>query len=1033
MRHPLSSNYIFVGIGHAGGKILCNLKQRFHEEVISENEYKENPVSFLYIDSSDDLISKDDSNASGWGMHTEETCLNADEFLNIAVVDWEAVLNDSDAYPYLQNIIDDKFSVRLAVDGFQKEAGEKRRIGRLRFAVHATAFVDKLREAQEHCSLRSGSSATDIYFLVDLADGLSSGAMIDVMHQASKAFPASGIFLYAVMPEVNSSEPESVMEYRYRNAYAALTELNALQMEQWNPWDVTGAGRLSLYNHEISRVHRIQLFSNQPEKGDRVLSMPELYRAVSDIIFYSVSFGDPCFQDGSIHGIWARIMECRSQCYLGFENDEYPASGSCERMIRTKELGSLGLKRILYPQKRILRFLAFSVGLGVLRQLLYNHWEEGQGFVSARRDTDSCKRYLSESRMSFGIFDRKHLTLETHILDSEDCYPGFKDYWQEKVCDGAEEAKSSDNPFCRLDELLSEAYDCHFRNSGVELYFQYQKKRIPEMIFQVCNTVRHELLCMWMDREFGLMEIQEVVSLLLEKLTVLRTTLEASAQQEKKRNEEKERERLSCLKEQAEQGIISRISKGRKLFERYKNVLEDLYVCRTEIVALAFAEELMKHLILEIQNLSASFSSFCQNVLNIYLATENKVTACAGMTTEFENIGDSCWAELYDEEKVDAFVQEMLRDRLFQFGKAEILRKMFVTENEYNRFKELPEEKDMERILTDFWRQLSESVKEQDFMRPYSEGSLLDVNILSLLSQRLKTDEEIETFAGKWLEHQGPLLQLDSDQVNLHLNNNDSPVPGENIDRRVVFIGIPFYEDNIHLREFAEKLKKAFLKTLSKMRDRIAIEIFYDKSSRNDLYLLSACYCFPMRAIASVASYHTSYYNCTHTRVPEENHLNACLLHSEGDGTEFPSIVIRDVAELAFRLFFAEDNQQYGPYQYDECRELVRDGRLTLDSLVWFEGLNSWERAGLLSGLEDLFLKQLTGDILSSLQKAAEQDFSIQVFIARNNRHYGPYSYDQCREGVKDGWLTQDSLVWFEGLNSWEHAHMLTSLQSMFV
>lgn len=133
------------------------------------------------------------------------------------------------------------------------------------------------------------------------------------------------------------------------------------------------------------------------------------------------------------------------------------------------------------------------------------------------------------------------------------------------------------------------------------------------------------------------------------------------------------------------------------------------------------------------------------------------------------------------------------------------------------------------------------------------------------------------------------------------------------------------------------------------------------------------------------------------------------------------------------RLFFAEDNQQYGPYQYDECRELVRDGRLTLDSLVWFEGLNSWERAGLLSGLEDLFLKQLTEDILSSLQKAAEQDFSIQVFIARNNRHYGPYSYDQCREGVKDGWLTQDSLVWFEGLNSWEHAHMLTALQSMFV
>ncbi|MDM8146327.1 DUF4339 domain-containing protein, partial [Bacteroides eggerthii] len=137
--------------------------------------------------------------------------------------------------------------------------------------------------------------------------------------------------------------------------------------------------------------------------------------------------------------------------------------------------------------------------------------------------------------------------------------------------------------------------------------------------------------------------------------------------------------------------------------------------------------------------------------------------------------------------------------------------------------------------------------------------------------------------------------------------------------------------------------------------------------------------------------------------------------------------------DFSIQVFIARNNRHYGPYSYDQCREGVKDGRLTLDSLVWFEGLNSWERAGLLSGLEDLFLKQLTGDILSSLQKAAEQDFSIQVFIARNNRHYGPYSYDQCREGVKDGWLTQDSLVWFEGLNSWEHAHMLTALQSMFV
>ena len=54
----------------------------------------------------------------------------------------------------------------------------------------------------------------------------------------------------------------------------------------------------------------------------------------------------------------------------------------------------------------------------------------------------------------------------------------------------------------------------------------------------------------------------------------------------------------------------------------------------------------------------------------------------------------------------------------------------------------------------------------------------------------------------------------------------------------------------------------------------------------------------------------------------------------------------------------AIDGKQAGPFQAAQLQGLVRDGRLTRDSLVWAQGMANWSRAGDVSALATLFTDQ---------------------------------------------------------------------------
>ena len=70
------------------------------------------------------------------------------------------------------------------------------------------------------------------------------------------------------------------------------------------------------------------------------------------------------------------------------------------------------------------------------------------------------------------------------------------------------------------------------------------------------------------------------------------------------------------------------------------------------------------------------------------------------------------------------------------------------------------------------------------------------------------------------------------------------------------------------------------------------------KSPRKDeLSIITVAYCFPIRAIDWMKPYKEKYERFLHTGNSATDAGNAILLHSEGDGSQFPSLFAVDNAE----------------------------------------------------------------------------------------------------------------------------------------
>ena len=1011
-KNHCTGNHILVGLGGTGGKILKAFKMRMFEEYPTAEERKKLPVALLYVDSTDEMMPKDGRSRPDFRVMGQDASFTNNEFLNIKAVDVEHILDHIGNYPSVSGIVENVSRVKSAIGSLGEAAGQMRRAGRLLFAANAIGYVNSLRDSFARCQTVSGDAdVLYIHIFAGLSGGTGSGSIVDVVLQTRKTFPDAIINVYAMMPEMHLPKADMDQGRYYQNGYAALAELNALQAGRWFPQDVTSRGEAKLHNDRIKGVaNGLTIYSNVNENGVTINSLKELPKIVSDYIFARIFVVNET--DENLVGI-KHAFRFENMDAFAYEYDEAGNLGADGKIpvARTKKIASFGIKRVMYPELRILKHITYTVGESVLYQFKYNNWRENQGFVNEERNKDYRKEYLNSDNLSKWMLDEKHLTQEVKVLESDADYPLFSDYWHDKAIGYAEDAKKADCPLNELDNIMAEFYTNHFREEGVESFYVGKAKAIPEISKEIRHGIESELFEKWKVGDISIVELQKVSKLLLERMGEIRTEIEARIKEAKEEYEACDQDRLDNVSEWSRLGILQRmVGAGARRYADHQGILTDYYTAKTMLVALEFAKQLAAKVFVELGKMDADILSFSQKINEAIDETERLVAAQRKMNKGLEDMKGAI-IEVSEDDAMIEFEVDVKTDKVDMPNISRQLRESILPQEEFINFGRLANDISVDDIKDAFDVKLSEIVKAKHDEKADSDNKVLGLNILTQLQQKLRTDDDIKKFAHDVVSQSGAFLKLNNDQIQLHLRNNEgnlSPTNPASINKKVILVSIPSPDENTGLVKFADKLEDAIRNSFNQSTARTDIIIDRKSPRKDELCIMTVSYNFPMRAIDWMAPYKERYDNFLNTGNPNTDATNAILLHSEGDGKQFPSVFALSDEEIQEKLATTQ------PVQPTNTQPVQP----------------TYTQTQPVSGVGMPPPPPGNGCVPPPPPPAAEPQINLYLSVAGQN--YGPYNYETCKQLVQNGQLTPQSIVWMDGMAAWSSAGQVPALQTLF-
>lgn len=241
---------------------------------------------------------------------------------------------------------------------------------------------------------------------------------------------------------------------------------------------------------------------------------------------------------------------------------------------------------------------------------------------------------------------------------------------------------------------------------------------------------------------------------------------------------------------------------------------------------------------------------------------------------------------------------------------------------------------------------------------------LASFGIKRVVYPELSTDDDIKKFAHDLISQSGTLLNLNNDQLQLHLRNNDgwlSPDNPASRNRKVLYVSIPAPDENAGLGKFADKLEDAIKNTF--YQNDVHAELIVDRRGafRKEILVLTYEYLFPMRAIEGIEVYKKWYDDTLYTHNPRTNAQRSVDIHTEMCRRSLPSIMpLSEQSSPSIKLYVAVGESAYGPYTYEECRIFVAEQRIVPNTLVWMPDMPAWTEASQVPLLQELF-QQILG------------------------------------------------------------------------
>ena len=893
---------ILIGLGGTGGKILKAFRQRLWTEFDSKQR-EGLAIEFIYVDTDNNMINPTD--ISYQTIHGN-CCFEPTEFVDIKTsCNIDNVFANPQGYKRVLGILGNVNETQAAVCPVGAAADQKRRAGRILFAANIDAYIAKLNDSVQKVKKTEIKGTINVHIFAGLAGGTGSGSIIDAIAQTRKWFFSNNfnenqfrIVAFCQLPE--DTPPATWSTGRYKaNGYGALLELNQLFTSMYNKeWkDKTFKPCYDITSHtDYARLYLD--YENPTPENLQKGRIPQALKIANGLMLYS------------------NKNDFGYTIDTGHTSDETAdAEEGIPVPVRTKAIGSFGIKRVIVPEEKIKEHVAYVLGLSILYQMKYNNWNNTLGFRDEIVNFAPLTYLNAEDRKNKWMLTSGHLMLKKYILQG-DKNEGWQEgefsqtYWNAYINGVAPAAKNTDSPFNQLEELCEQGYTDGFRGVGVENFYNDKSNATEAYAKEISLKVEQELFNEWY---MGKLAYHSLLKIMEELINLTRTRQDGinGVMVDLSRRISELEQMIKTIKDEYLNAPIWK--RPFILNNRYERVVElnkQKYVAKTEYAACnIFASKLLDSLIVQFNDLKNRIEGFTKQVDLLVENTKDQLTHLADLESyaNAENDGTQNMTlpiiEYYDRAKLLGLENRILTDskKMNEVGMkvrtciVEALQSdgQFKSVNRMNvsRLTNILLEEVYPKILT-----------YHDEFCTEKQNKVLGVPILSRLQHKFEgKDNELRQFAENLIVASGFFSEINMNEIQINIPNNQPPIVNQNIKTQRIIVILPKTEAP-ELIEFAETLKQRLENAIGGGFNG-SVTVGMNGQNPNEILLMGVVNGYPMRAISALQMLKAEY---EHQITLEPN--NRIVLHTENEAKDYRDLFVKQAASPA------EIRDLYVPY-----------------------------------------------------------------------------------------------------------------------
>lgn len=869
-------NHFIIGLGGTGGKIIRALRKSLYQEFHGASP-DDVGIGYLYVDSSTEMMSIDDPTWKTLGTSVQ---LPKASQLLITDANLTSRLDNLDSYPGLKHWLGSPQEWRDILNSIVGATlgGQKRRLGRFLFACKADKYREQVQSQVKQLQ-QNGQTEVTFHIVVGLAGGTGSGSVIDAVAQLRDLYPDSKrfrILIYALLPDAYPHPNWDTGNY-HANGFAALTELNAMSVGRYQPYDVTGVKQRLTLSDPFNGCF---VFGNENENGLTVDVDKDLPGIVADFLYQKIV---------AVNNLnWASLGRMENAENGDGSPETAPQGREPER---SKRFLAFGIKRLAIPEEEISEYLTYSFARQAALQLRFNHWQAASGFIEEPRKQDFNEFVQQKETQLRWLLSDDHLTLAQGILPEDAANKRWKSFtgeWEAVIPNFKSLVREREQAtwLDELTQLCEKRYQDDYRTLGVPGFYRTKLKARKDMAREIRNRIEQELVNEWKVGAKSAWDVSRLLIALTETLDERLKACDENVVRARNAEEQAQSRVLGNAQKWAGMNILSRHLLGTpdSLLDAHGVHLQEMYVYRTRAEGWGFAKALLIEVIADITDLKGEVDRVANTLQQALKKFETGIQA--RLTDGGAGDLRQHLIRFYDPVQVKTVSRRLLLDEAEQKTQTSRVRAALVEklgpDGGFAQFNQRVSESTFLDVLETVCEDNARIAHQNLVQNP--KERLLGVSIIDKLRDRYGADpQELKSYVSELVSRAGNFMVLEPLEMHRAAPGIPVGVPTAVSKFTVILPKAPEQAD------FSKGLKSALRE--AKTGD---VEIIESDGRANEITLVSISNLLPLRYLKPLKLLEEKY----RRRIDTGGARARLELHTEGDGNAWPRLFVASSAEV---------------------------------------------------------------------------------------------------------------------------------------